>query len=99
MNQQEAIAQAWALTEAIERAAAENDWRRAAELSHARSPLLMSLQADQPDDAMVTIRRIQASIATITDVATRAETNLMRNYRQALNHANAAGQYQQAARF
>jgi len=63
MNQQELIAQAWALTEAIENAAADNDWPRAAELTQTRSPLLMGLQADQPADAMVIIRRIQASIA------------------------------------
>jgi flagellar protein FliT len=99
MNQQELIAQAWALTEAIESAAADNDWPRAAELTHTRSPLLMGLQADQPADAMVTIRRIQASIAAIMNVATSAETTLMRNHRQALAQADAAGRYQQAARF
>ncbi|KQR79604.1 hypothetical protein ASG35_06865 [Burkholderia sp. Leaf177] len=99
MNQLELIAKAWALTEAIESAAAENDWPRAAELTNARSPLLMSLQADQSDESMVTIRRIQASIATIMNVATSAETALMRNHRQALTQANAAGRYQQAAQF
>jgi flagellar protein FliT len=99
MNQQELIAQAWALTQAIESAAADNDWPRAAELTHTRSPLLMSLQADQPANAMITIRRIQASIASIMQVATSAETALMRNHRQAMNQANAASRYQQAARF
>jgi len=98
MNQQELIAQAWALTEAIEIAAADNDWPRAAELTQTRSPLLMGLQADQPADAMVIIRRIQASIATIMNVATSAETALMRNHRQAMNQASAASRYQQAAR-
>ncbi|WP_213780471.1 flagellar protein FliT [Caballeronia sp. dw_276] len=99
MNQQELIAQAWALTEAIESAAANNDWPRAAELSLARSPLLMGLQADQPADSMVTIRRIQASIAAMMNVATSAETALMKSHRQALNQASAAGRYQQAAQF
>ncbi|MGV7242594.1 flagellar protein FliT [Caballeronia sp. M23-90] len=97
MNQQELIAQAWALTEAIENAAADNDWPRAAELTQTRSPLLMGLQADQPADAMVIIRRIQASIATIMNVAASAETTLMRNHRQAMNKANAVSRYQQAA--
>ncbi|MDP9158221.1 MAG: flagellar protein FliT [Pseudomonadota bacterium] len=99
MSQQELIARAWALTEAIETAAADNDWPRAAELTNTRSPLLMGLQSDQPADAMFTIRRLQASIATIMNVATSAEITLMRNHRQALTQANAASRYQQAARF
>lgn len=99
MNQEELIARAWVLTEAIESAAADNDWPRAAELTNTRSPLLMSLQADQSADSMVTIRRIQASIGAIMHAATSAETALMRNHRQAMNQANAASRYQQAARF
>jgi flagellar protein FliT len=99
MDQQELIAQAWGLTQAIESAAADNDWPRAAELSNARSPLLMALQGEQSDDAMVVIRRIQASIAAVMDVATSAETVLMKNYRQSIEQARAASRYQQAAQF
>ncbi len=41
MSQQDLIAHAWALSEAIETAAADNDWPRAAELTNTRSPLLI----------------------------------------------------------
>lgn len=99
MNQQELIAQAWALTEAIESAAADNDWARAAELTNARSPLLMALQGDQPAESLLTVRRIQASIAAVMEVATSAETTLMRSYRQSIEQARSASRYQQAAQF
>ncbi|AME22813.1 hypothetical protein [Burkholderia sp. PAMC 26561] len=99
MNQQELIAQAWALTEAIEQAAADNDWLGAAQLTNTRSPLLMALQADQPNDSMIKIRRIQTSIAMIMDMAASAETTLMNRYRNSIERACAASRYQRAAQF
>ncbi|CEJ96459.1 Adenosylhomocysteinase (EC 3.3.1.1) [Caballeronia glathei] len=98
MNQQDAIQQAWSLTEAIEAAAAAGDWPRAAHLAEARSPYLMSLEADQDAYALATIRRIQSSTASMMQAAQTAQAALVANHRRSMDQANAAGLYQQAAR-
>ncbi|KMY86583.1 hypothetical protein BUMB_03510c [Candidatus Paraburkholderia calva] len=98
MNQQEMIQHAWALTEAIEAAAAAaGDWTRAAELTQARSPMLMSLEADQPADSLQTIHRIQASIEAMMNRAQSAQALLSTAYRKSMQQAQAAKQYQKAA--
>ncbi len=97
MNQQEMIQHAWALTEAIEAAAQAGDWTRAAELTQARSPLLMSLEADQPAESLATIRRIQASIEAMMSRAQAAQTMLSTAYRKSMDQAQAASRYQKAA--
>jgi flagellar protein FliT len=99
MNQQELIQRAWALTEQIEAAVSEQDWTRAAELAQARAPLVMSLQADQPVEALEIIRKIQASIGAITARVQDAQTTLAATYRRSMDGAKAAGRYQQMARF
>ncbi|SAK61780.1 hypothetical protein AWB81_02161 [Caballeronia arationis] len=99
MNQHDVIQQAWALTEQIEAATAGCDWPRAAELAEARAPLLMSLQADQPADALATIRKIQSSIEAVTQAAGIAQEALVANHRRSMERASAASRYQQAARF
>jgi flagellar protein FliT len=97
MNQQEMIQHAWALTEAIEAAADQQDWTRAAELTQARSPLLMALEADQPADSLAIIRRIQTSIEAMMGRAQAAQALLSNAYRKSMDGARAAGQYQKAA--
>jgi flagellar protein FliT len=97
MNQQEMIQHAWALTEAIEAAAADQDWARAVELSRVRSPLLMSIEADQPAESLAVIRRIQSSIEAMMSRAQAAQALLSTAYRKSMDGARAAGQYQKAA--
>ncbi|KIG02415.1 hypothetical protein [Caballeronia concitans] len=99
MNQQELIQRAWALTEAIEAAVDAQDWPRAAELTQARTPLVMAFEADQPAESLATIRRIQASIESTMERSQAAQTILSTGYRRSMEHAQAAGRYQQAARF
>lgn len=99
MNQQEVIQHAWALTEAIEVAVKEENWPRAAELTEARAPILMSIEADQPPESLATIRRIQASIESIMGRAEAARAMLSTAYRRSMDQARNAGRYQQAARF
>ena len=95
-NQQELINQAWELTKQIEAAAADGDWPRAALLSDDRSPLLMSLQADQPAEALATIRLIQASIDGISIKAAQAQTALNAAYHQSMGKVAAADQFRRA---
>ncbi|EKS68986.1 hypothetical protein BURK_028190 [Burkholderia sp. SJ98] len=99
MNQNELIENAWALTEAIEEAVSQSDWARAAELDSARAPLVMSLRADQPVEAVALIRQIQASIDAVAARAKDAQATLSATYRRAMEGAKAAGRYHQAARF
>lgn len=97
MTQQDLISEAWNLTEAIESAAASNDWARAAELTETRSPLLMALGGEQSADALATIRKIQASMDAVRQQAEAAQHALVSRHRQSMDQANAASQYQQAA--
>lgn len=99
MNQQRLIEDAWALTEAIELAVGKEDWEHAAGLAEARSPMLMSLQADQPAEALAVIRKIQASIDAVASRAQEAQATLAATYRRSMDGANAASRYHQAARF
>ncbi|SAL20322.1 flagellar protein FliT [Caballeronia telluris] len=99
MSQHELIQRAWDLTGEIETAVAECEWTRAAELAEARAPLLMSLEADQPADALATIRKIQSSIEAVTQAAAIAQEALVANHRRSMERASAASRYQQAARF
>ncbi|SAK85054.1 flagellar protein FliT [Caballeronia ptereochthonis] len=98
MNQQRLIEDAWALTEAIELAVGKEDWEHAAGLAEARSPMLMSLQAGQPADALILIRKIQASMDAVAARARDAQTTLSATYRRSMDGAKAASQYHQAAR-
>ncbi|WP_244814629.1 flagellar protein FliT [Caballeronia sp. Lep1P3] len=99
MQQHEIIQRAWALTEAIEAAVTAQDWTRAAELTASRTPLVMAIEADQPEESLTTIRRIQASMESLMTRAQAAQTMLAAGYRQSMERAKAAGRYQQAARF
>ncbi|SAK41096.1 Flagellar protein FliT [Caballeronia hypogeia] len=99
MEQRELIQNAWALTEAIEEAAGKDDWARAAELTEARAPLVMALQAEQPADALAMIRKIQASMDAVATRAKDAQAALAAVYRRSMDGAKAVSRYHQAARF
>ncbi|KDR32909.1 flagellar protein FliT [Caballeronia zhejiangensis] len=99
MNQQEAIQNAWALTEAIEAAVSQNDWARAAELDAARAPLVMSLQGNQPAEALAVIKQVQASMEAVAARAKDAQAALSTTYRRSMDGAKAVSRYHQAARF
>lgn len=65
MNSAESLAHAVRLTHAIDSAVQQGDWVQARALVSERSPLLMSLQPDQPPSALAMIREIQAVDAQI----------------------------------
>ena len=99
MDQYELIQRAWALTEAIEAAASTEDWERAAEITEARSSLLMRLHGEQSAESIAIIRRIQASIESMMGRAQAAQAMLSATYRRSMERAKAASRYHQAARF
>jgi hypothetical protein len=85
------------LTEAVGYAAGLADWPKAAQLMAERSPLLMSLRAEQSPAALATIRRIQAIDQAVRDDATAARTGLETGYREAMNRTASASQYHRVA--
>ena len=99
MDQQRLIEDVWALTEAIEIAVGKEDWEHAAGLVEARSPMLMSIRAEQPAQALAVIRKIQASIDAVAARAQDAQATLSVTYRFSMDGVKAASRYHQAARF
>ncbi|RDK01836.1 flagellar protein FliT [Paraburkholderia lacunae] len=99
MNQTTLIERLLSLTHAIQDAAALADWPEAARLTEERSPLLVSLSADQDPAALEMIRLIQAIDASVLANAQTTQVELQAEYRAAITRANAAGQYQQVAQF
>jgi flagellar protein FliT len=99
MDQRELVQHAWALTEAIEAAAEAQDWARAAELAKARSPLVMAFEAQQTEESLSTIRRIQASMESMMGRTDAAQAMLAMAYRKSMDQTQAARRYQKAAWF
>ncbi|MGF6769737.1 flagellar protein FliT [Paraburkholderia sp. GAS199] len=98
MNQTELVERVLAITREIEQAAGLADWPEAARLTEARSPLLMSLSADQEPAALDMIRRIQAIDAALLADAEVTQTELQVEFEAAIGRTKAAGEYQRIAR-
>lgn len=97
INQTELVKRVFELTRAIEHAASLADWQRAAELVEERSPLLMSIAAEQEPAELEMIRYIQSvDNATLAD-AQRSQSELETEYRAAMDRTRAAGQYHRVA--
>ncbi|WP_179404110.1 flagellar protein FliT [Burkholderia guangdongensis] len=97
MDSTNPIERIWALTQAIEHAAAMADWPCAARLVDERSPLVMALGAEQTPDALATIRRIQAIDAAVFAQAKTTQHALQIDFRAAIGRTDAARQYQRIA--
>ncbi|MGA9919496.1 MAG: flagellar protein FliT [Paraburkholderia sp.] len=98
MNQTELIERLLSMTREIEQAASLADWPEAARLTEARSPLLMSLSADQEPAALEMIRRIQAIDDALLADAETTQNELNTEFEAAMGRAKAAGEYQRMAR-
>jgi hypothetical protein len=98
MTQTELVEHVLAITRQIEQAASLADWPEAARLTEARSPLLMSLTADQEPAALDMIRRIQAIDAALLADAAVTQNELHVEFDTAIGRAKAAGEYQRMAR-
>ncbi|MFM0734370.1 flagellar protein FliT [Paraburkholderia sediminicola] len=98
MNQTELIERLLTMTREIEQAASLADWPEAARLTEARSPLLMSLSAEQEPTALDMIRRIQAIDAALLADAETTQNELHTEFEAAMGRTKAAGEYQRMAR-
>lgn len=98
MNQTELIERLLSMTREIEQAASLADWPEAARLTEARSPLLMSLSADQEPAALEMIRRIQAIDDALLADAETTQNELHIEFQAAMGRTRAAGEYQRVAR-
>jgi flagellar protein FliT len=98
-QQTQLVQQVFELTRDIEQAVSLADWRRAAAIAEQRSPLLMSIAAQQEPAALAMIRRIQtADEATLAD-ARQSKAALETEYREAMNRTQSVSQYHRVARF
>ncbi|SMG38162.1 flagellar protein FliT [Paraburkholderia susongensis] len=93
------IERIWELTKSIEQAAAVAEWERAAQLASERSPLLMSLSAQQAGAALDVLKAVHAIDARIAAEARLAQTELGAEYRAAMQAACNVNQYQRVAQF
>jgi aminoglycoside phosphotransferase (APT) family kinase protein len=89
----------WEITKSIEQAAAVGEWEKAAELANERSPLLISLPAQQTDAALEVLRQVHAIDMQVTATAQSAQTELSAEYRTAMQATRNVNQYQRVARF
>jgi hypothetical protein len=93
------IERIWQFTKAIEQAAAVGEWERAAQLADARSPLLMSLGAQQAPGVLAQIKEIQAIDARVADAAQVAQKTLGVEYQASMRATRNVSQYQRIAQF
>jgi flagellar protein FliT len=98
MNQTKLIERLLSMTREIEQAASLADWPEAARLTEARSPLLMSLSADQEPAALEMVRRIQEIDAALLADAETTQSELHTEFEAAIGRTKAAGEYQRIAR-
>lgn len=96
-QQTELLEQVLGMTQEIALAASLYDWQRADHLAQARSPLLMSIHAEQPPEALHVIRRIQALDAALLENARESRDELQAEYQAAVNSNKALRQYHQIA--
>lgn len=89
----------WQITKDIEQAAATGEWEKAAELANERSPLLMSLPAQQTGAALDVLRQIHAIDTRIAAEAESAQSALSAEYRSAMQATRNVNQYQRVAQF
>ncbi|CAG4899280.1 flagellar protein FliT [Paraburkholderia gardini] len=81
------------LSQAIEAAAVEGDWLRAAALVEERSPLLMSLSPTQTPEALDKIRTIQRIDVAITEQAKTGSDRIASQHSAAIGRIKAVRLY------
>lgn len=99
MDAQTGIERIWQFTKAIEQAAAVGEWEQAAQLVDARSPLLMSLGAQQPPAVLARIKEIQAINGRVAEAAQVAQRALGAEYQASMRATRNVSQYQRVAQF
>ncbi|CAN7155052.1 flagellar protein FliT [Trinickia sp. LjRoot230] len=90
----ESLSRAYELTRTLVAAVEAGDWQFASDLADERSPLIMALEATQTDEALATIRAIQAMDATITLQARDIHEAMANEFNHANQKISAASFYQ-----
>jgi flagellar protein FliT len=85
--------QVLALTRAIESAAAQGDWVRAAALGDERNPMLMSLKQEQLPEALEMIYEIMRIDRAVTEQLKAGKERLDTQHNQALQNIKAVSKY------
>lgn len=99
IQQTQLVQQVYELTMDIEHAVSLADWRRAAAIADQRSPLLMSITAQQEPAALAMIRRIQTADQATLAGARQSQIELEAEYRAAMNRTQSVSQYHRIAMF
>jgi flagellar protein FliT len=85
--------QVLALTRAIEAAAAQGDWVRAAALGDERNPMLMSLKQEQLPDALDMIYEIMRIDRVVTEQLKAGKERLDTQQSQAMQNIKSVSKY------
>jgi hypothetical protein len=90
----------WQLTKEIEQAMAVGEFQEAARLAGERSPLVMSLSAQQSPEALETLETLKAVIEIDSMIFANAQTaqrELTAEYTEAMRATRGVNQYQRVA--
>ncbi len=94
----ESLARAYELSRTLVAALEAGDWQFAADLSKERSPLLMSLSADQTEEGIAMVREIQAMNAIIIEKAREARDMCTSRFSEARRGIEGARLYRKTQR-
>ncbi len=97
MDQTQLVERVYELTLAIGHAASLADWQEAARLADVRSPLLMSIRAQQTAASLELIRRIQSLDNALMQDAKGSRDELETEYHAAMQRSRSASQYHRMA--
>jgi hypothetical protein len=89
----ESLSRAYEMTRTLVAALDAGDFAFAADLAEERSPLLMSLEREQTDEALAMIREIMAMNESIVDKASAARDAVAANHTDARQRVSAAREY------
>jgi flagellar protein FliT len=97
MDQTQLVERVYELTLAIGHAASLADWQEASRQADVRSPLLMSIRAQQTTASLELIRRIQSLDDTLMRDARASRDELETEYHVAMQRTRSASQYHRMA--
>ncbi len=97
MDQAQVVERVYELTLAIGHAARLADWQEASRLADVRSPLLMSIRAQQTAASFELIRRIQSLDNALMQDAKGSRDEMETEYHAAMQRSRSASQYHRMA--
>jgi len=97
MDQAQVVERVYELTLAIGHAASLADWQEASRLADVRSPLLMSIRAQQTAASLELIRRVQSLDNALMQDAKGSRDELETEYHAAMQRSRSASQYHRMA--